>query len=42
VAVGYVDWVLRGVRAMTPVEKLILVILSDYSRPPGGIAWPSV
>jgi len=41
-AVSYIDRVLRGVRGVTPVEKLIIVILADYARAPGGMSWPSV
>jgi hypothetical protein len=41
-SISYIDRVLRGVRAVSPTEKLILVILSDYARAPGGTSWPSV
>jgi nucleotidyltransferase/DNA polymerase involved in DNA repair len=41
-AIGYINQVLRGVRTVSPTEKLILVIISDYARSPGGTSWPSV
>jgi hypothetical protein len=41
-AVNYIGKVLRGVRGIVPAQKLILVVLADYARAPGGESWPSV